>query len=72
MQVGAGRRVWENMEHLWSIGKPAFKTLKYMTPARFWDGFNLLLELVTAMQQAAFPRLMQQKVKAIGGKIREY
>ena len=55
---GVGRRVGEQMEHLWSRGKPLFLVARYMTPAHWWDSMNALLELLTTLLQHELPKLL--------------
>ena len=62
MQSGVGRRGGENTEHLWSDTKPLTKIAKYMTPANWWDAYNLLFVQLAQIKQAAFPGLMASKV----------
>ena len=69
VQEGAGGRVGEQTEHLWSATKPFAKIARYMSRARWQDGFNLLLELLTRIKQQAFPNLISQKITATGKKL---
>ena len=71
MQEGVGRQVGEQMEHLWSRGKPLFLVARYMTPAHWWDSMNALLELLTTLLQHELPKLLSSKLEDICKSIRE-
>ncbi len=62
-QDGVGHRVGEQSEQEWSLIKPFALIARYMTPAHWWQGFNLLFELLARVKQAALPELLDKKMR---------
>ena len=62
LQMSAGARVGEWTEHLWSFLKPYSKIARFASRANWWDGFNLLLGMVTRMRLDAFPGLLKKRI----------
>jgi hypothetical protein len=60
-QVGAGRRVGEMTEALWALLKPFTKLARFMTLARWHDGYNLALAHLMHVKLANFVDLLQSK-----------
>ncbi len=60
-----GHRVGEQSEQEWSLVKPFALIARYMTQAHWWQGFNLLFELLGRLKQAAMPDLLDKKLKAM-------
>jgi hypothetical protein len=43
--------------------KPFALIVRYLTPAHWWQGFNLLFELLARLKQAALPELLDKKMR---------
>lgn len=65
LQEGAGRRVGEQTEHLWSVTKPFTKRGRYATKAHWVDGLNNLLRRLSLRKQIDFPKLLEGKLKRL-------
>ena len=71
VQVGVGRRVGEQPEHLWSFGKALFQRARYVTFAHWVDVMNMWLDLMTTLRQEALPHRLHKKLQAIEATICE-
>ena len=69
---GAGRRVGEQTEVLWSEVKDFFKIARYMTRAHWWDNYNCLLWLLSRRKQERFPVMLASRIMRINLKVGEY
>lgn len=71
VQDGVGRRVGEQTEALWSILKALSKIARYMTPAHWWDTYNLAMEHISKRRLELFFPMMVRKVKRNQERLRE-
>jgi hypothetical protein len=69
LQEGAGARVGEWTEHLWSFLKAYSKIARFASRANWWDGFNLLLGMVTRIRLGAFPALLKKRIRRTDNKL---
>eukprot|EP00887_Chlorella_sp_A99_P007383 scaffold2.g7383.t1 len=65
---GAGRRIGEGTEHLWSLVKPVGKLLRYAARHHFVDQYNAALGLLSAIKQLEFPQLLCNKWTGLAAK----
>jgi len=63
LQEGAGRRIGEQTEQLWSLIKPFCKIARYMTKAHWYDAFNSALWALTLRKQRTAPAMLEGRVK---------
>lgn len=70
-KVGVGRRVGEMTEALWALLKPFTKLARYMTLARWHDGYNFALELLMRTKQSTFVTLLDSKRSKNASKLGE-
>ena len=74
LQEGAGRRIGEQTEQLWSLIKPFCKKARYMTKARWHDAFNAAFWALTLRKQGPAPAVLEGRLKQNGkhlGELRE-
>ena len=63
MQEGAGRRIGEQTEQLWSLIKPFCKRARYMTKAHWYDAMNGAFWALTLRKQRPAPAVLQGRRK---------
>ena len=63
LQLGAGRRIGEQTEQLWSLIKPVCKKARYMTKARWHDAMNSAFWAITLRKQRPAPSVLQSRLK---------
>lgn len=66
--VGAGRRIGETTEQLWSETKPGSKPLRYASLTNWHDQTNAMFQLLTDLKQLAFPQLLRSKLTNLEAK----
>ena len=62
-QEGAGRRIGEQTEQLWSLIKPFCKKARYMTKAHWHDALNAAFWMLTLRKQGPAPAVLEGRVK---------
>ena len=72
VQEGAGRRVGETTEALWSMLKPFTKVARYMKLHNWWDAYNLVLLLISQTRQQCLPDLLLDRWNKLGAKKGEH
>ena len=63
LQEGAGRRIGEQTEQLWSLIKPFCKRARYMTKAHWYDAMNGAFWALTLRKQRPAPAVLQGRRK---------
>jgi hypothetical protein len=63
-QAGAGRRVGEQMEHVWSATKPLARMTRYMSAPARHDFLDDAFGFISSQKAANFPEQLQASYRA--------